>query len=407
VALGLLASVAAATDFLPQSALTPPPSAVTLDGRRVVFHADSLVYESTDDGATWEVRPGRGIGQAKPLFLARRIYTDTSGVETIFQSELGQDAARVLVRRFDGLRVDAVAGVVLYDRWDVRETMGRLRGRKFLITPEDTIPAAPKPAPALFSEIRRAGHSLWLGVGWEAGTGRGVGALIRHELDTGETRIYRPIALENWTPARLALTPDAVWIAAGDTVDGAFGTRTLLRFDPLTEDLEEMPLLLEPPGEIRVLESASDTVWLATRLALHRLTDEGATWSRWRFRSKIRVSRREEISSLPGEASRRAIPSGTYFVLAMTVDSLLVQTDDGIEGWVPPDSLSGDPVALREAPDFRAPALGLFPAGEAVERLPLRTADGWGKARVRAGWLLRSERTPEPVVGEPFEVARQ
>ncbi len=400
-----LASAAFAAEWLPPAAFAPPPESLHVQDGSVRFVAKGYVYETADAGETWTIekvreRTRQATRQA-PLLAARRIHSDTSGVQTIFQSVLDRDAARLVITRFQEGRMTPIEELVLYDRWVVGAAERRASRRKLLLAPQDTLAKAPSPAAALLTAVETAGSSLWLGVGWQDAQRRGVGAVVRHDLSTGVSRVFRPVALETGSVVRLAVTPDAVWIAldppGGDTTRG---TR-LLRFDPVSEETADMTAQLAPrTARITALATRSDTIWVAAGDVVARTTETGKTWRRWRVVPKVRLALREPISNLPGRPSTRALSSGSYEVLGGSSDSLLVGMPDGAEGWLAPGGGSGAEIVLRKTPHAAGEVAASFPARVPWRSLTLRTADGWTRARVLAGWIARRGRGPEPAIAE-------
>lgn len=398
-ALALGVQPALAAEFHPARDFAPPPDSLAIEDGVVQLVARGFTYETADGGSTWTVSRQREAVRAAPTLAFRRFHTDTAGVQTIFQCLLGRDEARLSVIRYDGSRLEPIGEVLLYDRWSVDAVARRLEPRRVLVVPGDTLPRAANPAPALLTSIEAAGSSLWLGIGWQDLKLRGVGGLLRHELTTRKTALYRTPEMERGSVVRIALVPSAVWLAL--EVPAAPGKRTheLLRFDPASLGVKDFTSALGPEtGPIVGMAVFTDTVWAARGAFVARCIGDGTASKSWRVFPRVRVALRDTLSNVPGRPSPRAIPSGSYEVLGGSADSLLVRTADGAEGWIPPGRDTAAVVVLRDTPEPKGAVSAWFPAGTPLEPVALRTADGWQRARVRAGWIPRGVLVPAPAI---------
>jgi hypothetical protein len=399
--LALGGSGAHGAEFQPASAFAPPPESLDVSEGLVRFLAPGFAYETADGGSTWTVERSREVVRPSSTLAFRRFHTDTTGAQTIFQCVVGRDEARLSVIRYAGGRLEPVGDLTLYDRWAVDAVARREAPRRVLISPGDTLPKAPDPAPALLTPVHTLGFTLWLGIGWQEARLRGVGGLVRYDLATRQAGVHRTPELERGSVVRLALVPNAVWLALELAAPDGAPSHELLRFDPATLEVTDFTHRLgSQPARIPILAATGDTVWAARGAFVARAACDGRGFEAWRIFPRVRLALRDTVSSLPGRPSSRAASSGHYEVLGGTRDSLLILTRDGVEGWLAPGADSASATVLRETPAADGTMVARFPPGVPVEPIALRTAEGWQRARVRAGWIARGEKTPTPTIEE-------
>jgi hypothetical protein len=405
----LPASAAAA----PLDILYQPARSIEVGSGEIICEADSFQYRYDRASGNWNIErrktphqfPSPGTGDDEYQDLRR-------AAEYRFVTEVGDDEIRLSVHREQDGTETVLAELELYDRPEAAEAWYPAVQESF--PSEMAFSRRVRLSRPRVSEVWDDGRYLWVPLSYSRAEDHyGLGTLVRVDALTGEVEVFQPPPLATSSLTHAATAAFAVWLGTADeTASGPSPTRGLVRFDPVSGRTESH---LPGPGSIlgrviTALEAEGDTLWIGTDEGICRYRVRQKRWTCWRPVPMVRVLGQVEVSNRPGGEVTRRLHRGDYEVRWATGDSLEVITREAVQGWIRLDARERlpeiDPYAglhtlvSREGAETSWQLLYDEPGGAAgsaavvvrvpLEKLPLRTAEGWQKVKSQAGWVPRT-----------------
>jgi hypothetical protein len=409
-ALGATAASAAAPD--PLSHLYQPARIIQISPTEIVCEADSFQYRFDRVAETWDVvKRKRPFDFPPPGDGDDRYDDDQRQAQYRFITDVRDNEVRLeIVREQDGDE-DRLADLELYDRsmtgeaWYPVEEDHFKSEAGFTDTLEHSRPRV--------TDVTDDGRFLWVTLAYSVREGNyGIGTLVRVDAITGEVKIFQPALLSTSSLSHVATAAYAAWIGTVHHGElGEYPTLGLVRFDPVSGEVKShLPSSSRILGRIvTALAADGDTLWIGTDEGICRYRIRQREWTCWRIQPGVRILAHVPVSNRPGGEATRRIHRGHYELRWATRDSLEVVTRDALEGWIQLGPREELPLhdhyrevhGLVERGDPPPAAVLVFvepggTIGEAavmeriqLQKLPLRTADGWQKVRARAGWIPR------------------